>query len=149
MRRIAYFVLACLPTVAGETHAAPETRDAPPAEARIIPYAGVLPACADPFVLAQISRDFSDRESAYWASDLSIAAWVHVREVGYRNNGEAYIPRRYCSALAEFNDGRRRRVGYDLGEDLGFSGVGWGVEWCVVGLDRDLSFAPNCKMTRP
>ena len=28
-------------------------------------------------------------------------------------------------------------------------GWGYGVEWCVHGLDRNHAFAPNCKMARP
>lgn len=150
MRLIGRFIFACLVFLVGEAQAAPELRrHAPPAEERILPYTGLLPSCGDSSVLTQISWDFRDRERTYWSSDLAIAGFVEVREIGYRDNGETYIPRRYCAALADFNDGRRRRVGYNLGEGLGFSGVGWGVEWCVVGLDRDLSFAPACKMTGP
>jgi hypothetical protein len=25
----------------------------------------------------------------------------------------------------------------------------WGVEWCVVGLDRNWAYNPRCKMARP
>jgi hypothetical protein len=25
----------------------------------------------------------------------------------------------------------------------------WGVEWCVVGLDRNMAYNPNCQMARP
>jgi hypothetical protein len=150
MPLIGCFILACLSLLAVEARAQPELRRyAPPAEARIIPYSGLPPFCGDPSVLTQITFDFRDRERSYWASDLAIIAWAEVWETGYRDNGASYIPRRYCAALADFNDGQRRRVGYDLGEGLGFSGVGWGVEWCVVGLDRDFSFAPHCKMTQP
>ena len=28
-------------------------------------------------------------------------------------------------------------------------GAYWGVEWCVVGLDRNWSYNPACKMARP
>jgi len=28
-------------------------------------------------------------------------------------------------------------------------GWGWGVEWCVVGLDRNLAYAPSCSVLRP
>ena len=28
-------------------------------------------------------------------------------------------------------------------------GVGWGVEWCVVGLDRNWAYNPACRMARP
>jgi hypothetical protein len=121
----------------------------PPAEARIIPYSGVLPACGDPFVLADITRDFVDRESEYWRSGLAILAFDEIRETGYRTNGASYIPRRYCSAKADFNDGQRRRVGYEIGEQTGFIGLGHGVTWCVVGLDRNHAFSPDCRAAGP
>ena len=28
-------------------------------------------------------------------------------------------------------------------------GSSWGVEWCVVGLDRNWAYNPACKMARP
>ena len=33
--------------------------------------------------------------------------------------------------------------------ELGLFGMTWNVNWCVAGLDRELSYAPNCKMARP
>lgn len=150
MRIMNYIAFACFILLVGAARAQPELRlHSPPAEERIIPYSGLLPLCDDPSVLTEIVWNFRDRERDYWSSELAIAGFVDVREVGYRDNGPSYIPRRYCAALADFNDGLRRRVGYNLGERLGFSGFGWGVQWCVVGLDRDLSFAPACKMTGP
>ena len=38
---------------------------------------------------------------------------------------------------------------YSINEDLGIIGFGFGVEWCVGGLDRNDAYAPNCKMARP
>ncbi|MBV8473029.1 MAG: hypothetical protein JO107_13205, partial [Hyphomicrobiales bacterium] len=37
----------------------------------------------------------------------------------------------------------------DIGENLGIIGWGYGVEWCVVGLDRNLAYAPECTSLRP
>jgi hypothetical protein len=28
-------------------------------------------------------------------------------------------------------------------------GATWGVEWCVVGLDRNWAYNPACQMARP
>jgi hypothetical protein len=28
-------------------------------------------------------------------------------------------------------------------------GAIWGVEWCIVGLDRNWAYNPACKMARP
>lgn len=127
----------------------PSLADTPPAEARMLPYSGVLPACDDGFALARIQRAFYDQESDYWRSGLAIESFGGVRETGLRVNGASYIPRRYCRARALFNDGRERAVVYELGEDLGFLGMGFGVTWCVVGLDRNHAFSPDCKAAGP
>lgn len=121
----------------------------PPAEQRIIPYSGALPSCADPSVLAEIATRFASRERDYWSSGLALDAFERVWETGYRPTGPSYIPRRYCKAEALFNDGARRRVVYHVGEALGFIGLGDGVTWCVVGLDRNHSFSPDCRAAGP
>ena len=54
-----------------------------------------------------------------------------------------------CSAVAVVSDGRKHRVNYWIGEDTGMIGMTWGVEWCVVGLDRNWAYNPRCKMARP
>jgi hypothetical protein len=47
------------------------------------------------------------------------------------------------------SDGRYKAIHYSIIEDAGIIGWSWGVEWCVNGLDRHRSFAPDCKMARP
>jgi hypothetical protein len=128
---------------------APAGPDDPAAEARIGPYRGDLPACADALVLAEIARKFWDRERDYWDSGLSLEFFDAVRETGFRARGASFIPRRHCAAAARFNDGAIRQVIYTIGEDLGFIGFGWGVDWCVVGLDRSLAQAPACSAAGP
>ncbi len=120
-----------------------------PAEQRYVPYSGALPACDDPSVLARISDRFAQKESEYWNSPLQIESYDRIEEIGFRANGLAYIPRRYCVARALANDARERTVVYDVEEDLGMIGWGYGVEWCVVGLDRNLAYAPKCSALRP
>jgi hypothetical protein len=129
--------------------AAAQREHEPPAEYRYPPYAGVLPLCSDPGVLGEISSSFAGREAEYWGSGLGIDAFESVSEFGYRSNGASFIPRRYCRAEALFNDGRRRRVVYNIGEKLGFIGIGSGVTWCVSGLDRNHAFSPNCRAAGP
>ena len=123
--------------------------NAPPAEARVRPFTGDLPGCADALVLAEIARKFWDRERDYWDSELSLEFFDAVRETGFRTRGASFIPRRHCAAAARFNDGAIRQVIYTIGEDLGFIGFGWGVDWCVVGLDRSLAHAPACSAAGP
>ena len=58
-------------------------------------------------------------------------------------------PRRFCSGIALVSDGRKRPIYYAIVEDGGWLGFIWGVDFCVVGLDRDWSYNPNCRMARP
>lgn len=120
-----------------------------PAEQRYSAYSGDLPSCDDPGVLSRISDRFAQKESGYWNSTLQVTGYDRIREIGFRANGLDYIPRRYCVARALVNDLRERTVIYDIQEGLGMIGWGYGVEWCVVGLDRNLAYAPACSALRP
>jgi len=35
---------------------------------------------------------------------------------------------------------------YSILETTGWLGIGWGIEWCVVGLDRNWAYNPACRM---
>ncbi len=140
-----WLAAALLLSLAGAALARPVT----PAEKRYSPYSGQINACDDPAVLGRIQSRFSAKEIEYWNSTLEIRGFDRVRQIGLRSWGLDHIPRRYCMARAMMNDGRRRAVSYWVGEDLGIIGWGFGVEWCVHGLDRNLAFAPDCKMARP
>ena len=110
-------------------------------------YDGALPACET--ALGTISSRFEQKEGRFWNSGLRILGYERVRETAYRPWAKHTIPRRFCSAVALVSDGRKHRVDYWIGEDTGTIGVGWGVEWCVAGLDRNLAYNPGCKMARP
>jgi hypothetical protein len=127
-----------------------EARPQTPAEARRYPYDGQLPGCGDPDVVSRIQSRFSQTETEYWHSGLEILGFDKIDEIGYRSNGTDYIPRRYCVAEAVMNDQKLRNVSYSIVKDMGIIGwFGFGVEWCVAGLDREKAYAPNCKMARP
>jgi hypothetical protein len=108
-----------------------------------------LPLCDNPGVLSTITDRFDHKESAFWNSPLQIGGYDRIREIGFRANGLGYIPRRYCIARAQLSDLKPRTVIYAIREDLGILGIGFGVEWCVVGLDRNLAYAPGCQAVRP
>jgi hypothetical protein len=110
-------------------------------------YDGVLPPCEA--ALGTISSRFSEKEGRFWNSDLQIVGFDAVREIAFRPWASQTIPRRFCTAVAMVSDGRRHTVHYSIGEDTGIIGLTWGVEWCVVGLDRNWSYNPACKMARP
>jgi hypothetical protein len=110
-------------------------------------YDGVLPPCEA--ALGTISSRFSEKEGRFWNSDLQIVGFDAVREIAFRPWASQTIPRRFCTAVAMVSDGRRHTVHYSIGEDTGIIGLTWGVEWCVVGLDRNWAYNPACKMARP
>ena len=132
-------------------------QNVPPAEQRYIPYSGNLPPCDVPWALQTVTDRFRQIRSEFWHSDLQILFYDRVREIGFRSNGLSYIPRRYCAARAFLNDCdprvndrcKGRMVIYAIGEKTNMIGWNDGVQWCVVGLDPSLAYAPNCQALKP
>ncbi|MBS9478611.1 hypothetical protein [Ancylobacter radicis] len=142
-------------------------------------YSGNVPACDTPEALRRVQKEFATTESRFWDSKLKIDSIEQVHEVAFRPWGEETIPRRYCRASVVISglegtpsftsdgaygsgaydgkvagkvalkSGHHRTVWYSLIEDGGFLGFSWGVEWCVEGLDRSWTYAPNCRMAQP
>ncbi len=112
-------------------------------------YDGVLPACDYPDALVKISSRFNAKENNFWDPDLKIVAFEKIRETAFRPWAANTIPRRFCSGVVEVSDGRKHVIHYSIAEDAGIIGATWGVEWCVVGLDRNWAYNPACKMARP
>jgi len=110
-------------------------------------YDGVLPPCEAG--LSTIASRFAQKEGTFWNSSLQITGFDAVRETAFRPWAAQTIPRRYCTAVAFVSDGTQHTVHYSIGEDTGMIGLTWGVEWCVVGLDRNWAYNPACKMARP
>ena len=117
-------------------------------------YDGQMGECGQ--ALYAISSQFAEKESTYWNSNLQITGFANVREVAFRpwespNGAYGAIPRRFCTASAMVSDGRARQVHYSIIEDGGFAGNGFtsGVQWCVVGLDRNWAYGRNCRAARP
>jgi hypothetical protein len=112
-------------------------------------YEGILPPCDHPSALKRIASRFNQKEYAYWNTDLEIVGFDKIRETAFRTWAANTIPRRFCSGVVEVSDGRRHPIHYSIAEDTGIIGASWGVEWCVVGLDRNWAYNPACKMARP
>jgi hypothetical protein len=112
-------------------------------------YHAGLPACDDPSALHVIASRFERKEGRFWNSDLQIVDFLGVREVAFRRWAVDTIPRRFCTGQVIVSDGVKRRVNYSIIEDAGAIGASWGVEWCVVGLDRNLAYNPACRMALP
>jgi hypothetical protein len=120
-----------------------------PAEARWAPFSSDMPACEAAGVLAAVSSRFNQTQREFWNSQLAISSFDRVREIGFRSNGLAYIPRRFCIARAAMSDSKERTVIYNVVSAFGIIGISWGVEWCVVGLDPNFAYAPACSTLRP
>ena len=112
-------------------------------------YDAIVPLCDDPGVIGQISSKFSNKESEFWNSALEIVGVDRIRESAFRPWAPQAIPRRFCSGIARISDGTKRAMHYSINETGGWLGVGWGVEWCVVGLDRNWAYNPACRMAKP
>jgi hypothetical protein len=112
-------------------------------------YDGVLPPCDAAPALDTISARFAQKERRFWESDLTITGYERIRETAFRPGPPNTIPRRYCSGTVLVSDGVKRTIHYSIAEATGMTGASWGVEWCVVGLDRNWAYNPACKMARP
>ncbi|MDI9846852.1 hypothetical protein QM467_02130 [Rhodoblastus sp. 17X3] len=114
-----------------------------------LPYDGKMPGCDDWITLQEIAARLHDAEAFGFNSPLQITGFTAIRETGFRSNGPDLVPRRFCAARAMFNDQRERTLKYNLIERGGFAGIGRGVEWCVIGLDRYHAYSPNCEGVGP
>ena len=112
-------------------------------------YEGMLPPCDYRDALVLIASRFNQKENMYWNTDLRIVNFEQIRETAFRPWAANTIPRRFCSGVVEVSDGRKHAIHYSIAEDTGMIGASWGVEWCVVGLDRNWSYNPACKMAQP
>ncbi len=112
-------------------------------------YDAVVPLCEEAGPLDVIQSRFAQKEGRFWESELRIVGFEKVHEIAFRPWVADAIPRRFCRAVALVNDGKKRPVYYSINEDTGLIGASWGVEWCVVGLDRNWAFNPACRMARP
>lgn len=112
-------------------------------------YSGKVPECDNGWALGIIRNRFGNKEHDFWNSKLGVVQFANVQEAGSRPWANDTIPRRFCSASVLLSDGVWRPVHYLISEDTGIIGAVWGVEFCVVGVDRNWSNNPACRMMRP
>ena len=112
-------------------------------------YDAIVPLCEEPGPLATIQARFATKEQRFWNSSLQIVAFERIRETAFMPWASGTIPRRFCSGKVLISDGSLRPIHYSIGENTGLIGATYGVEWCVVGLDRNWAYNPGCKMARP
>lgn len=112
----------------------------PKYEGRVAPCEAALPA---------IASRFQEKESTFWNSALTITGFGNIREIAFRPWQSDNIPRRFCTGSAMVSDGKVRTVNFSIIEDGGFAGYDQGVDFCVVGLDRDWAYNPACRAAKP
>jgi hypothetical protein len=110
-------------------------------------YDSNVPPCDA--MLDQITANFVEKEGKFWNSNLYITGFSNVREIAFRPWESGNIPRRFCTAQVAISDGKVRTMNFSIIEDGGFASIGPGVEFCIVGLDRNWAFNPACRMARP
>jgi hypothetical protein len=112
-------------------------------------YDSNVPLCDESRPLDKIVARFATKEGRFWNSALTIVGFEKIREVAWEPWASGTIPRRFCTASVLVSDGKWHRINYSIIEDGGMIGASDGVEWCVVGLDRDWAYNPACRAARP
>jgi hypothetical protein len=112
-------------------------------------YDRAVPGCDYSQALDRIIANFRTKEFRFWNSELRIVGFENIHQVDFLPWAAQSIPRRYCSGVAVINDGGRTPIYYSIAEDTGVIGMDWGVNFCVVGLDRDWAYNPACRAARP
>lgn len=112
-------------------------------------YDDKVPLCHEHGPLDRIQSRFGSKEARFWNSKLEIVGFENIQEIAWEPWMSGTIPRRFCSASVLVSDGKRHQMYYSIAEDTGMLGVGYGVEWCVVGLDRNWAYNPSCRWARP
>jgi hypothetical protein len=112
-------------------------------------YSRDLPQCEYHAALDRIIRDFHAKEIRFWNSELRIVGFENIHEIDTMPWAAQSIPRRFCGGTAVISDSSKHSIYYSIGEDTGMIGIDWGVNFCVVGLDRDLAYGPACRAAQP
>ena len=108
-----------------------------------------MPACDSSPALDRIMGNFRDKERRFWNSELKIVGIENIRQTAVLAWAAQSIPRRFCSGTALISDGAKHPIYYSIGEDTGMIGMDFGVNFCVVGLDRNWAYGPGCRAARP
>ena len=112
-------------------------------------YDRQMPTCDYPAALNRIIGDFRSKEIRFWNSAVQIVGIENIRETAVMPWAAQAIPRRFCSGVALVSDGLRHPIYYSIGEDTGMTGMQLGVNFCVVGLDRNWAYGPACRAAKP
>jgi hypothetical protein len=112
-------------------------------------YSRDMPSCDYAPALDEIIANFHTKEARFWNSELQIVGIENIRETAFLPWAAQSIPRRFCAGTALINDGKRHAIFYSIASGTGIIGMGWGVNFCVVGLDRNWAYNPACRAAQP
>ncbi|MGB6534866.1 MAG: hypothetical protein WBF58_02775 [Xanthobacteraceae bacterium] len=112
-------------------------------------YSRDMPPCDYPPALDRIVDKFDSKEARFWNSELRIVGIEHIGETAYLPWAAQSIPRRFCHGVALINNGIRHPIYYSIASGTGMIGASWGVNFCVVGLDRNWAYNPACRAAKP
>jgi hypothetical protein len=107
-------------------------------------------ACDEPKVLNRITSKFrTQAREVHHDKTLAIESYDDVHQHRYLDEREFRpIARRYCGAVVNLNDGRRRTIWYLVERGVGFASVGDNVEFCISGFDRWNVYNNGCRVLR-
>lgn len=111
-----------------------------------------IPQCNDDMVLGYISSKIQCQANG-GSYPAGLQSYLEITQEKYRTNEDNFTPRRLCAAKAYFDDGQVRTVRYAIGGMQGWVFTdtfwGYGVAWCVEGLDRMRRYGGNCSALKP
>lgn len=107
-------------------------------------------ACDDAGVLKRITSKFrTQAREVHHDKALAIESYDGVHQHRYVEESEFRpIARRYCGAVVNLNDGRRRTIWYLVERGTGFASIGDNVEFCISGFDRWNVYNNSCRILR-
>ncbi len=118
----------------------------------VVQSRALVPTCENPRVLAQVEDQFEYGAPRTIPAQLAVVEFSDLFEKSYQPvgslGGRREIERRYCQGTALISTGERRTLYYVVEYPMGFAGVGWRAEGCVLGLDPWKVYGANCESLR-
>ncbi|WP_026358389.1 hypothetical protein [Aureimonas ureilytica] len=109
----------------------------------------LVPTCENPRVMAQVEDQFEYGAPRTIPAALQVVEFSDLYEKAYQPRDEyRQIERRYCQGTALISSGERRTLYYVIEYPMGYAGVGWRAEGCVLGLDPWKVYGANCESLR-
>lgn len=107
-------------------------------------------ACAEPYVLLTIARNFAGNAPVYPGLDATIdrIADPRLKRFEPRTQDISSVERHYCQAVVSLSDGKRRNLWYLVEKNMAFAGLGTHVEFCIGGLDPWYVYGADCRSLR-